>query len=188
MSDAKLLEAFVEAWSKLDEMLEFPELNPTAHALRRGKPGRFGECWRPRRVHVSSRALTRLYLRLPHRLPALYELLVMSYRWAVVDIRTCTLLANAPGPGLTGLEQEMFLDRGLTDTLIPNGFVPFARASGGHYDPVCFATFRASGSRDCPVVRLDHEAILCHRQIRQVSQIAPTFRELVLHTVAGAAA
>jgi hypothetical protein len=188
MSDAALLAAFIDAFSRHDEMLAtIPSLHPDVHALRLGKPGRFGERWRPKRVRVGPRALAALYERLPFRLPRLYELLISSDRWAEVEIGACALLANPPGPALIGLADQIFRDTGLTDTLIPNGFLPFARGADGNYDPVCFASRRSAGQNDSPVVQLDHEDILCDRRIKVVSELAPSFRALVEQSIASAA-
>ena len=187
MSDAALLADFVDAFSRHDEMLAaIPSLHPDAHALRFGKPGRFGERWRPNRVRVGPSSLADLYECLPFRLPRLYELLISGYRWAEVEIGACALLANPPGPGLTGLAEQMFRDTGLTDTLLPNGFLPFGRGAGGNYDPVCFASGRSAGRNDSPVVRLDHEDVLCRGRIKVVSELAPSFRALVEQSISSA--
>ncbi|MFN7988647.1 MAG: hypothetical protein U0529_14320 [Thermoanaerobaculia bacterium] len=180
MTDDALLAAFVAAFGRHDDMLAvIPALSPHAHALRLGKPGRYGERWRPKRVRLGHRALDSLYRRVPARLPSLYERLITSYRWAEVEVGPCALLANPPGPGLTGLLAQFFRDPGLTDVLHPRGYIPFARGAGGNYDPVCFATQRGVAGNDAPVVQLDHEEVLCSGRIRVVSELAPSFRALV---------
>lgn len=133
----------------------------------------------PRAVTTPRDALSGLYQRLPAKFPPLYEQLVLSYRWPEVDLDLVTLLANPAGPDLSGLLREIFRDPGLVDVLLPNGLLPFAKAGGGNYDPVCF-DMRARGKQgDAPVVRIDHEEILCNRRVRVTGQVAPTFRGLV---------
>jgi len=189
MTDDALLAAFVAAFGRHDDMLAVtPALSPHAHALRLGKPGRYGERWRPKRVRLGQSALDDLYRRLPVRLPRLYELLITSYRWAEVEVGPCALLASPPGPGLSGLVTQLFRDTGLTDVLHPRGFIPFARGAGGNYDPVCFATQRGATGPDALVVQLDHEDILCSGRVRVVSQLAPSFRALVHASLASASA
>jgi hypothetical protein len=125
-------------------------------------------------------------LRLPVRLPPLFELLLLSYRWAEVDISLCTLIANPPGPDLSGflkkISGEQVLWRGLTTA----GYTQFGRAAGGNYDPVCFDWRSRKKTRDCKIVRIDHEEILCNDRVRVLCEIAPSFEELILKTIAEA--
>jgi len=160
-----------------------PDLNPAAWALRRGKAGPLGARWRPKRVVTQQAALASLYSTLPARLPALYESLVLTYRWAEVEIGSCALLANPPGPGLVGLLAEITKDPAFVATLLPKGFIPFGRGSGGEYDPICFDTASSPGSGESRIVQLEHEDILCRGRITVVSEVAPSFRSLVLQAI-----
>lgn len=119
---------------------------------------------------------------MPARFPPLYEQLVLSYRWADADLGTFTLLANPPGEGLTGLLQHISKDKGLWETLIPNGGIPFGRGTDVDYDPVCF-DIKARKNGDYRVVKIDREKILCNCRVRVVSEIAPSFLFLVLQTI-----
>ncbi|MFN7987947.1 MAG: hypothetical protein U0529_10770 [Thermoanaerobaculia bacterium] len=184
MTDSELLAAFVAAFERHDDMLvSDPLLDPAAHSLRIGNPGPRGVRWRVKPVHLTHRALERFYSHVPGRLPRLYEQLITSYRWADVDIGACTLLGNPPAEGLSGLTASILRDRILTDTLFPNGLIPFARASGGRYDPVCFATRRPQHGTDVPVVRVDHEQVRRFRRVHIVAEVAPSFRALVQSTI-----
>jgi hypothetical protein len=110
-------------------------------------------CWRPAAIATDREHLAPIYHKLPGRFPALYERLVLSYRWMEVHLETVMLLANPPGPTLAGLAGEMFRDPVLSDTLVRAGFVPFGRVSGGSYDPMCF-DFNSMKGDDCPVIQL----------------------------------
>ena len=55
------------------------------------------------------------------------------------------------------------------------------------YDPVCFE-IKSRRNRDYRIVKIDHEEILCNYRIKVVSEIAPSFRALVLQTIERAAA
>lgn len=132
------------------------------------------------------KALDLLYEALPARLPRLYEQLILSYRWPAIELRKFALLANPPGPGLTGLLDEMKRDRWLWEEMIPRGWIPFAQGPGGEYDPVCFQVRQEKESGDCRVVQLDHEQMLCYSRIVEVEELASSFRELVELTVADA--
>jgi hypothetical protein len=51
------------------------------------------------------------------------------------------------------------------------------------YDSVCFDTSSRKKNRDCRVVRIDHEEILCNSRIQLVAEVAPSFKELVLRMI-----
>jgi hypothetical protein len=180
-SDDALLRRFVESFAVFDQMAAWRELDPHAWGLRLGKPGPHGYAWRPRRVHLPGSALESLHRCAQRRYPPLFERLLLSYRWAAVELPTCCLLASPRSRGLEGFVHEVFRDQGLTETLLPAGYLPFARGSGGSYDPVCFASIGSDG--DAPAVQLDHEAILIGQTISVVRRLAPSFRQLVLDTL-----
>ena len=131
-------------------------------------------------------ALSGLYQRLPARFPPLYEQLVLSYRWAEVDLDLVTLLANPLGMDLSGLSEAIFRDPGLAEVLLPNGLLQFGKGGGGHYDPICFDIGARRKQGDTPVVRIDHEEILCNHRIKVTRLIAPTFRALMEAIIARA--
>jgi len=158
-------------------------LDPIAWKLVIGPETERGERqWLPIKVETDSAGLQPLHAKLPARFPPLYEDRVLFYRWADVDLQTFTLLANPLGDGLTGLLQRISKDKGLWETLIPNGFIPFGKGTDIDYDPVCF-DIETRKNRDYRVVKIDHEEILCNYQIKVVSELAPTFRALVLQTI-----
>lgn len=133
--------------------------------------------------------LAALQSRLSARLPRLFELLLASYRWSKADLGRLCLLPNPSGAIFEGFAAELFADCGLTEVLLPQGFIPFGRATtGAAYDPICFDTRRQRHGGDCPVVRLDHEAALIGQRVRPVAELTPTFRELVTLIIAEASA
>jgi len=136
-------------------------------------------------VRTPPDALTGLREALPATLPPLYEQLILSYRWPETDLGCYRLLANPDGPGLTGLLEEMRRDPVLWSELISRGWIPFGKGACLNYDPVCFDIRRRRKDGDCRVVQLDHEEILCSSRIREVAELAPSFRELVERTVQG---
>lgn len=186
INDKELLAEFVGSFRVLDDLQAHEGPDPDAWALRAGKPGRFGARWRPRAVRIGRAALERLNARLPHRYPGLFESLLVSYRWATVELPQCALLPSAPGTGLSGFESHVFRDPVLSRCLLAAGYLQFARVRGGSYDPVCFDFSTAKGSSEARVVALDHEAILCHERIVLQSELAPSFRQLATETVLAA--
>lgn len=181
--EERLVEKFVGSFSKFDEIIVIEGLDPVAWELRLGKPGKCGAPWRPRNIITSQDALVDLYQKLPARFPPLYEKLVLSYRWAEVELGQMRLLANPRGPGLQRLFMEMTRDAFLSTFLHSNGFVQFGRGSGGNYDPVCFQISSRHGNHEYKILRLDHEEILCNERIVVVEQIAPNYRQLVLDVI-----
>jgi hypothetical protein len=151
--------------------------------------------------------LDALYADLPEgtpRLPRLYERLLLSYSWHAADFGGCdlyagrhshgdyplgyNLLGNPPGKTpFAPLLRYMRRDPALWEALAPARLIPFGKGGMQHYDPVCLDLSRMRG-RDCPVVGIDHEDILCFHRVRVAVEFAPTFRELVERTVRDARA
>ncbi len=186
--DGKLLARFVATFRVLDDTVLFEGLDLAAIPLATGGSDELGfGHWEPRAVNTPRSTLSGLYERLPAKFPPLYEELVLSYRWAEVDLGLVTLFANPVDPDFSGLTQSIFRDPGLVEMLLANGLLQFGKAGGGGYDPICFDT-RARGKHgDAPVVRVDHEEILCNHRLEVAEQVAPTFRALVDAIIAWAA-
>ena len=183
--EQKLLAGYIASFAKLDEMdlyddgVARPEMQ-----LASGKIDEYDrKIWGPLRMETDSHALEPIYAELPARFPPLYELLVLSYRWAEVDLNSYRLLANPPGPDLSGLLQNISRDQGLWNALIPAGFIQFGKGADVDYDPVCFDVKSRRKSGDYRVVKIDHEAILCNNRVKIVGELAPSFEQLVLNTI-----
>jgi hypothetical protein len=182
--DAELIDKFVSCFKRLDEMVLWydPELSDSELVTSTEEGSRYKR-WRPLRIDTPPAALETLYGVLPVPLPRLYERLVLSYRWASVDLGRYRLLANPPGPSLNGLLQKLHGDPALWQALLPAGYILFGHGPDLDYDPVCFDFRRGRSGDDCRVVKLDHEEILCYDRIKEVAVLAPTFRELVWQTI-----
>lgn len=136
----------------------------------------------PIRVQIDPTALNPIYAKLPARFPPLYEQLVLSYRWARVDLQTFTLLENPPREGFEGLLSIIMRDNGIWTELTKNRYLQFGRGADMDDDPVCFE-IKSRKNRDYRIVKIDHEEILCNYRIKVVSEIAPSFRALVPQTI-----
>ena len=178
--DATLVDNFVDCFEKLDDLRTYFELDPLAWELAFGESDEDGlKRWKPIRVSTERTALDRLYDVLPAPFPPLYEQLILSYRWAQVDLGTFRLLANPPSQNLDRLLKEVSHDRGMMEMLIPNGCLQFGKGPDVDYDAVCFDFHRRGKDGDCPVVKIDHEEILCNFRFRKVAELAPSFRSLM---------
>jgi hypothetical protein len=186
--DELLIERFIESFQSLDDMMAHERLDPVAWQLATGESDQYGcRRWIPIKVDTEDSSLEPLYSKLPAKFPRLFERLVLSYRWAEVELDRYRLLANPPGPDLTGLLQQMSKDSYMWDCLIKAGFIQFARGSATDYDPVCFDISKRTQNRDYRVVKIDHEGILCRGQVKIVADMAPSFENLMLSTVDKAA-
>lgn len=182
-----LLEQFVAAFDKLDDMAASPEWSPIAWELAVGDANELGwKRWQPLRVNTDPLMLEPLYAKLPGRFPRLYERLVLSYRWAEIDLKSYRLIANPPGADLSRLFEEITKDNALRDALFPAGYVQFGKGPDVDYDPVCF-DINAMKNGDCRIIKIDHEEILCNDRIKIVAEPATSFEEMVLQAIKEAA-
>lgn len=195
-NDFELVKEFVATFAKFDELIE--RVLPVPRELGDGEPDEYGwQKWRPALISTDASALEPLYARLGARFPPLYEKLVVSYRWAEVELDRFALLANPPGPNLDGLLAGILRVPAFVEILIPRGYIPFGKRAGGHFDPLCFDLQKREGRRtqkrrrkqnaECRIVLLDHEEVLCNGRIRELEELAPTFRQLLLSTIERAA-
>jgi hypothetical protein len=180
MKDDDLLIEFVEAFEILDDMIA---VKPFPHGLQVindvGDKQRLAR-WKPVRVVTDPNELFTLYKLLPSPFPPLYERLALSYRWLEVHLGNIVcLLQNSGSDSLMPLLKEITRDDTFVRILLPLGLIPFGKAAGDCYDPVCFDTRRPTADGDYPIIRLEHEAILCNERIGDSWQVAESFRTLV---------
>ena len=89
----QLLERFVAAtFERFDEMDADEILSPIAWQLAVGGKDDDEKQWRPLKISTARSFLDAVYAQLPGRFPPLFERLVLSYRWAEVDLRSYRLL------------------------------------------------------------------------------------------------
>jgi hypothetical protein len=187
VKEKELIESFVASFSQLDEMSAIESINPIGWQLSVCELNEYGfKHWQPIRVDTPRAALERIYAKVPARFPPLYEHLILSYRWAEVDLQLYRLLANPPGPDLNALMMEMSKDSGLWSCLLPAGYIRFGKGPDVDYDPVCFDYNARKKNGDCRIVKIGHEEILCNERVKVVAELAPTFESLVLRTIESA--
>ena len=183
--DDELIARFVASFASLDELSTSETLDPIAWQLAQDAPNEYGyKTWRPMKQATDAIYLEPLYAVLPARFPPLYEELVLSYRWADVDLQLFTLLANPPGTDLAPLLRRISGDKILWNHLIPAGYIPFGKGTDCDYDPVCFELKSRGQNADFRIVKIDHEEILCFDRLKVVGELASSFRELMLKVVA----
>ena len=179
-----MIDEFVASFEKLDEMYAFKDLDFVEWQFAVGEPDEHGgAAWRPRKVATLIEALDAVYSKLPARFPPLYEQLLLSYRWAEVDLQSCRLLANPMGSDFQGLIEEMSRDSAIWNALRPAGYKQFGKGPDLNYDPVCFDIKSRKKKRECRIVQIDHEEILCNYKVKVVAELAPSFFELLQDTI-----
>jgi hypothetical protein len=182
--DELLVERFIASFEKLDELIADEVSDPIAWQLAIGDRDQYGcRRWRPIKVSTELSLLEPIYSKLPARFPPLFERLVLSYRWAEVDLRSHRLLANPPGPGLGALLTQMSKDSILWKCLLEAGYIQFAKGPDIDYDPICFDISSRKKNEDCKIVKIDHEQILCNDRVKIVAELAPSFEQLMLRTI-----
>jgi hypothetical protein len=183
--DDLLLEQFASTFNILDEMMADETLDPVAWNLATGATDDMGRRrWRPVRIQTDPAALAPVYAVLPAKFPPLYERLLLTYRWADVDLQTLTLMANPPGGDLSAFFQHVSEDDFLWNVLTKAGFLRFGKGPDVDYDPVCFDIRSRNKARDYAVVKIDHEEILCNSRIKILRKLADSFEDLVGQIIA----
>jgi hypothetical protein len=179
----RLVDSFVTSFERLNDLTVYGT-DLVAEQLAVGDPDQIGfRHWRPVKVSTDRSLLDRIYKELPARFPPLFELLLLSYRWAEVDLGPFRLIANPPGNDLGGFLKQMSQDRGLWECLVPAGHMQFGKGPDNDYDPVCFDIQSRKKNSDCRIVKIDHEEILCNYRVKIVSVLAPSFEQLMLRTI-----
>jgi hypothetical protein len=174
MTDDLLLEQFVAAFARHDELIESAPVPPE---LFRAQTDHGAFKWRPCRQPTDRTALQQIYACTRRPFPALYEKLVLGWRWLEMTALDVRLFANTPAPDLSPLFGELTRDRYPFDVLVEAGLIPFGHGAGLYYDFVCFSEDQTRQNNG-PLVKVEHEALLMHGQIEQQA-IYASFREFV---------
>ena len=121
---------------------------------------------------------------LPKRLPASFRSLVTRYIFPPFNAAGLSFFENHSVDELhDGLSGAIFNDRFIADATLSSGYIQFARPQDGSYDPVCFDARHSVSNREFPIVRLDHEDILCREHIRAVATVSDSFYRFVADLV-----
>ena len=128
-----------------------------------------------------------LEAKLPKRFPASFRSLLMRYAFPSFDAGGISFFSNTGTASDDELSVAIFKDRIVAEATLKADYIQFARPASQSYDPVCFDARRASSNREFPLVKLDHEEILCHGRIVVSAMLADSFYrfvdDFVAHTV-----
>lgn len=115
--------------------------------------------------------------KLPKRLPVSFYSLITRYSFNEFDYCGSSFFANKSFEENLGV--AIFKDKFISEITLQNGFIQFARPVGGNYDPICFNTNISRSGCEFPIVRIDHESILCRNKIRIVETISDSFLKFI---------
>ena len=178
----KLIDLFVEKINASTLELFFEEDVPAF--LREGDPDEYGLCkWKVRKKSFLDRVIE-LEKRLPVRFPDSYRSLISRYLFPAFEIGPIMLFANTGENTFWELSTRLFEDEYMSPFLLQRGFLQFGNPYFYDYDPVCFDSSRPVG-REYPIVRIDHEEILCDSTIETVDDISTSFTDFVRDFIDG---
>lgn len=178
-----LIDRFVASFDKLDEMTASAH-ETIAYQFASTEPDEHGWVeWRPKKVQTDHASLEPIYSKIPAKFPRLFEQLLLSYRWAEIDLVDFRLVPNPFGSGLGGFLEQMSKAPAIWKALIPGGYIQFGKGPDMDYDPVCFDISSRRKNGDYKIVKIDHEQILCYDRVKVVAEVAPGFEELANRTI-----
>jgi SMI1 / KNR4 family (SUKH-1) len=111
--------------------------------------------------------------KLPRSLPLSFRALVTRYAFVPFEVGGLSFYANAGTDDHDELSVAIFRDRFIAGATLKAGYIQFARPADGSYDPICFDI--RNSVRESPIVRLDHEEILCYERIRVSQAVSRSF-------------
>jgi hypothetical protein len=118
--------------------------------------------------------------RLGRSLPQTYRELVSRYSFPSLECDSVVLFANLGDPTHDDLSVAPFRDPILSPWLINSGYFHFARDASGGYDPICLDLASAEfPTQTAPVVKFDHEAMLCDQPPVRRTVVAESFLNLL---------
>jgi hypothetical protein len=119
--------------------------------------------------------ITQLEQRLPKRLPVSFRSLVTRYAFPPLQVGELSLFGNMGTDDVEEMSNAIFQHPIIAEGTLRAGYIQFARPATGNYDPICFDARRTATNREFPIVRLDHEELLCHDRIHVSEKVAESF-------------
>jgi hypothetical protein len=115
--------------------------------------------------------------RLGLRFPASFLNLVSRYSFPAFEFGPVMFFGNTGQDIFWELGSRLFRDPFMSPVLRDNGYIQIGNPYFYNYDPICFNSNATAD--ECPIVQLDHEAILQLKQLIVVEEIAPSFADLM---------
>jgi hypothetical protein len=120
--------------------------------------------------------------KLPKRLPASFASFLRRYTFPSFDVLGISFFGWESD--LSPYIAEASAPKGsLSELLLPHGYVQVGQPDIGSFDAVCFDLNQKSQNRECQIVQIDHEDILCNWKIRVSDNLWPSFVKLMETTL-----
>jgi hypothetical protein len=179
MDTSALVDAFVNRVNS--DPREAQPLDDVAASVRDDEPQRYEipDNWTGWRIVKSDNSdrMEALQNRMGRRFPPSFLDFVSRYSFPAFEFGPLLFFANHREETDWDLSRKLFLDPVMSPILLGAGFIQIGNPFFYNYDPVCFDA--TSGRTETRLVQLDHEAILCHREIRIIKETASSFIELL---------
>jgi hypothetical protein len=131
----------------------------------------------------NSERIAALQSRIGRRFPPSFLNFISRYSFPAFEFGPLLFFANHREETYWDLSRKVFLDPGMSPLLLGGGFIQVGNPFFYNYDPVCFDC--NLGSEEPRLVQLDHEAILCDREIRIIEVVSPSFIDFLKAAVGG---
>jgi hypothetical protein len=179
MKLSDLVDDFVAKMNASEREYERPEDVPLE--LRDGDPDDGWTCWKIKPFDHEAR-IQELEKRLRLRFPPSFHDFISRYSFPAFEFGPVMLFANTGQDVFWELENKLFLDPNMSPALLKAGYLQIGNPFFYNYDPVCIEAPHHGG--EGRIVQLDHEEILCFKQIEIVAEVAPSFVELLRQLIA----
>jgi hypothetical protein len=132
----------------------------------------------PIRAEDNAQRLRIFEEKLPKHMPQSFESFLSRYSFPAFDVLGITLFEWDCDSNKYTLEASA-PKNSLSELLIPAGYVQIGRPDTGDFDAICFDLNRQAQNRECRVVQVDHEDILCNWKVRVTGELWPSFVKFV---------
>jgi hypothetical protein len=132
----------------------------------------------PIRAENNASRLDSFQAKLPKRLPQSFESFLSRYSFPTFNIAGIALFAwdSEENPYV---HEARAAKGSLSELLLPAGYVQVGQPDTGSFDAVCFNLSERNQNRECSVVRIDHEEILCNWRVKVSHKLFSSFLSLV---------
>ena len=132
----------------------------------------------PIRPEDNAKRLNEFEEKLTKRLPQSFGSFLSRYSFPAFDVLGITLF-EWDSDSNKYITEASAPKNSLSELLIPAGYVQIGRPDTGDFDAICFDLNRPAQNRECRVVQVDHEDILCNWKVRVTGELWPSFVKLV---------
>lgn len=115
---------------------------------------------------------------LPARLPQSFVSFLAQYSFPSFDLLGISLFGWESSSN-SYTDEASAAKGSLSELLIPAGYVQIGRPDTGDFDAICFDLNQKSQNRECRIVQIDHEEILCNWRVHVSGELFPSFIKLV---------